>query len=278
MTNFELNEITHSIIQSEYTEMAIQNLIRKILILMGMLTSVLGCHSGSAKVDYQHIQYKHINLDIFKLSDFKQLKLFLNDQNNQPYGYFKNIQKDLKACQSLAFAMNAGMYHPNYQPVGLYVENAQQLKVLNTEKGFGNFFMQPNGVLAWNAKNAVIATTDEFQKSKEFKNLNPLYATQSGPMLVSQGQVNTTFQENAQSLKIRNGVGIKNQTLYFVISREPINFYDFAQVFKKQLKIDDALYLDGTISSAYSPQINMPKQHSKLGPMVAWIDHKSCAH
>ena len=278
MTNFELNKVTCRIIKSEYIEMIIHSFITKNLILMGLLVSLLGCHSGSAEVIYQNAQYKNMHLDIFKISDFRQLKLFLNDQNQQPYGYFKNVQKDLNACQSLVFAMNAGMYHPNYQPVGLYIENAQQLKALNTEKGFGNFFMQPNGVLAWNSKNAVIATTDELQSSKEFKNLNPLYATQSGPMLVSHGQVNATFQKNAQSRKIRNGVGIKNQTLYFVISREPINFYDFAQVFKTQLKIDNALYLDGTISSAYHPKLDSPKQHFKLGPMVGWVNNENCAH
>ena len=213
--------------------------------------------------------------------DAKKLavKLYWKNEKGELFGSIQHLKQWAEnKKQTLLFAMNAGMFHYTYRPVGLYIENAQQLKALNTEKGFGNFFMQPNGVLAWNSKNAVIATTDELQRSKEFKNLNPLYATQSGPMLVSHGRVNATFQKNAQSRKIRNGVGIKNQTLYFVISREPINFYDFAQVFKAQLKIDNALYLDGTISSAYHPKLDSPKQHFKLGPMVGWVNNENCAH
>jgi uncharacterized protein YigE (DUF2233 family) len=45
--------------------------------------------------------------------------------------------------------MNVGMYHADYAPVGLYIEAAQQQQKLNTVKqAYGNFYLQPNGVLA----------------------------------------------------------------------------------------------------------------------------------
>jgi len=47
----------------------------------------------------------------------------------------------------LLFATNAGMYHPDYKPVGLYVENGRELVQANTKSGPGNFHMRPNGVL-----------------------------------------------------------------------------------------------------------------------------------
>lgn len=82
--------------------------------------------------------------------------------------------------------------------------------------------------------------------------------------------------KNSESLKIRNGVGIKNNQLYFVISRGRISFYDFADIFKTQLKINQALYLDGSISSAYIPQAKRNDQIYELGPMFIYDESKQC--
>ena len=60
-------------------------------------------------------------------------------------------------------------------------------------------------------------------------------------MLVVDGKINPNFIPQSDSLKIRNGVGIKNGKLYFVISREGVSFYAFAQYFKQQLSINNAL-------------------------------------
>ena len=46
----------------------------------------------------------------------------------------------------LVFAMNAGMYHPDRRPVGLYVEDGAAGAPLVTRAGPGNFGMLPNGV------------------------------------------------------------------------------------------------------------------------------------
>jgi uncharacterized protein YigE (DUF2233 family) len=42
--------------------------------------------------------------------------------------------------------MNAGMYHEDFSPVGLYVEDGKEIAPLNTADAPGNFFMKPNGV------------------------------------------------------------------------------------------------------------------------------------
>ena len=159
------------------------------------------------------------------------------------------------------------MYHANYQPVGLYVAQGKQLTPLNTDTGFGNFFMQPNGVLAWNAEQAWIGKTTDYAG----QNLQAAYATQSGPMLVINHQINPQFFPDATSKKIRNGVGIKGKTLYFAISQKPVSFYQFAQVFKDTLKTEQALYLDGSISSLYLPQTGREDMRHLLGPMLALV-------
>ncbi|MFW2061635.1 phosphodiester glycosidase family protein, partial [Acinetobacter baumannii] len=85
-------------------------------------------------------------------------------------------------------------------------------------------------------------------KAKVFQ---PDYATQSGPMLVINGRINPLFIATSDSKKIRNGVGIKNNKLYFVISKYRVNFYSFSQFFQKFLEVEQSLYLEGYISSLY---------------------------
>lgn len=233
--------------------------------------STSGVH---ATTEYIKIEKNHDTIaDVVHIRQLNQLKLFLNDTKQQPYNKIKAIAKNLPQCQVLSFAMNAGMYHADYSAVGLYVENSRQISSLNTQKkGFGNFFMQPNGVLAWNDQHAMIQTTQHYASSGFKAN----YVTQSGPMLVIDGEINTSFLPQSDSLKIRNGVGVKNNELYFVISRGKISFYDFAKIFKDDLKIDQALYLDGSISSAYIPQAHRSDHRFNLGPIVGFVEKNSC--
>lgn len=224
-------------------------------------------------MQHQIIKVDNISYDVIKVDHLQQLRLFLKDPKNaRYYQKFAHIQKMLSTCEQLSFAMNAGMYHPDFQPVGLYVEEGKEFVELNEAQGFGNFFMQPNGVLAWNDKYAVIKTTTDY-KSMRFK---PRFATQSGPMLIYKGQVNSQFLADSNSLKIRNGVGVRNNQLYFVISQQRVNFYQFAQFFKQNLKIDNALYLDGSISSLYSSQTKRHDKTFNLGPIVGEIAQENC--
>ena len=227
----------------------------------------------NANTDYiKIIKDKKVIADAVRIDDLDQLQLFLKNQQGQTYKKFATVQKERKKCQ-ISFAMNAGMYHPNFTPVGLYIEQGKQQIELNQQKNkFGNFFMQPNGVVAWNNKQAVIKTTEQYLKS----NFKARYATQSGPMLLINGEINSIFVKNSDSLKVRNGVGIKNNQLYFVISRGKINFYNFADIFKSQLKTDQALYLDGSISSAFIPQVKRNDQTYDLGPMFIYSEAKNC--
>jgi len=215
-----------------------------------------------------------IQADVVKVKNFKGLSLHLYQSNGEPYSTLTHLAKRMQqACRPLSFAMNAGMFQHDYSAVGLYVENSQQLHTLNTAtQGFGNFLIQPNGVLAWNDHDVRLQTTAEYAKST----FQARYATQSGPMLVTQGQINSNFLKDASSYKIRNGVGLKNQQLYFVISNEPVTFYQFATFFKEALKIEDALYLDGSLSSAYIPALNRFDAWRRLGPMLAYGEFKSC--
>lgn len=236
------------------------------------------CSHSYATVDYQRVKAKNnIVVDVVKVQNLSRLKLFLNDATQQPYQSFARVEKNLPKCQSLSFSMNAGMYHANYAPVGLYVEQGKKLTDLNEQSGYGNFFMQPNGVLAWNTQKAKILTTANYKKqSLSQQAFKADFATQSGPMLVMDGKINPQFLPDATSLKIRNGVGVKNNQLYFVISRDRVSFYQFAQFFQQDLAIEQALYLDGSISSVYIPQAKRHDRRYSLGPMLGIVEKSSC--
>ncbi|WP_028978212.1 phosphodiester glycosidase family protein [Sporocytophaga myxococcoides] len=165
--------------------------------------------------------------------------------------------------QKLVFAMNGGMYQKDNSPQGLYIEDAKVISKLNTGSGNGNFHMKPNGVFYITTNNkAYISQTSEF-KSKDIK-----YATQSGPMLVIDGTIHPVFQKGSQNLNIRNGVGIlPDGNIIFAISKNEINFYDFAQYFK-DAGCKNALYLDGFVSRAYIPEKNWIQTDGNFGVII----------
>lgn len=164
----------------------------------------------------------------------------------------------------LRFAMNAGMYMEDQRPLGLYMENGRSIRKLVTKtSGYGNFYLQPNGVFSVaDGIAAVFPTSQTVLEAKGF-------ATQSGPMLVVNGRVNPAFTRGSTNLNIRNGVGIlPDNKVLFAISRQPVNFFDFA-VFFEQHGCNDALFLDGAISRAYMPDLGIEQLDGKLGPLIA---------
>lgn len=161
---------------------------------------------------------------------------------------FENIVKDYK---NVGFLMNAGMFHENYQPVGLLINKSQKFNSLDSSiaPGFGNFYMYPNGVFFLNKKLQPKVVITDFYKSFYSEDSTIYLATQSGPILVYNGQIHPGFGINSTNKNIRNGVGVnKKGEIVFAISKEPITFYDFAYAFREFLDCPNALYLDGTIS------------------------------
>jgi uncharacterized protein YigE (DUF2233 family) len=214
------------------------------------------------------LTYQGVNFDIYNVPMVQNgLKLLCTDDQKVPFRDVKTLKSYLEnRHQQLVFAMNAGMYTTENLPKGVYIEQKQTIFPLDTaQSGFGNFYLQPNGVFAFDDTSAVVLTTSIFQK--QLKNYN--YATQSGPLLVINNAINPVFTSDSKSLYIRNGVGItQGGKIVFAISNQPINFYLFAQLFKDELHCPNALFLDGAISKMYAPEINRFDVNGDLGPFV----------
>lgn len=200
------------------------------------------------------------------------LRLFWRDEGGEPYGGFARVvDKVAQGGGTLAFAMNAGMYQPDLSPVGLYVEGGQELHPVNRRAGEGNFGMRPNGVLWIDGARAGVTETSRFLQM----GVRPRFATQSGPLLVMGGRFHPKIRPDGTSAKIRNGVGAcEDGKLRFVITDQPVTFYAFAVLFRDVLKCPDALFLDGSISALYAPQLSRNDGWRPMGPIVGVVEKK----
>jgi len=154
-------------------------------------------------------------------------------------------------------------------PLGLYVEDGRTVRKLVTRTdGYGNFYLNPNGVFGVDSTGkAFVVTTAEYPSLRGVRQ-----ATQSGPMLVVDGRVNAAFDPRSTNLNIRNGVGIlPDGRALFAISRVTVSFHDFARFFQEH-GCREALFLDGTISRAYMPEAGLEQMDGVLGPLIVAED------
>ena len=164
------------------------------------------------------------------------------------------------------FAMNAGMYHEDLSPVGLYVEEGKEQAMLQSGEGEGNFFLKPNGVFFVTAAGkAGVLTTEDYAAEKPAA----WFATQSGPMLVINGAPHPKFEENGASRFIRNGVGLRaDGTAVFAISRTEVSFGSFARLFRDALECPNALYFDGVVSAFSDGDSTLVGGGYPAGPII----------
>ncbi|MEJ6399206.1 phosphodiester glycosidase family protein [Yoonia sp. 208BN28-4] len=195
----------------------------------------------------------------------EDLRLFHSDQDGALLGDFAAIES-VHPDKTLAFAMNAGMYHADRAPVGLYREGNTDVSRIVTSAGPGNFGLLPNGVLC------LTDTTAKVYESLDFVTRAPACrdASQSGPMLVINGALHPRFIPDSSSEFIRNGVGTSadGRTAVFAIANDAVNFHTFGRLFRDHLNLPNALYFDGKVSRLYAPTLGRHDFGFQLGPMV----------
>jgi uncharacterized protein YigE (DUF2233 family) len=196
-----------------------------------------------------------------------ELLLADNGPDGKPMREFDGLAAKLEArANTVAFAMNAGMFDASGRPIGYYVEDGAEQVPLNRRDGPGNFHMKPNGVFYGDEKGWHVATTDAFASSKPG---HIRFATQSGPMLVIAGKLHPQIAENGTSLLIRNGVGVSaDGSAWFAISDAPVSFGRFARLFRDRLGCPQALYLDGSVSRLWDPVASRRDEGTPIGPIV----------
>jgi len=228
------------------------------LVLPGLVGASLWARQPPMDGDAQVVAYE---VD----GQTQQLELYWKDDNGQLLSNIQRLKDWLNGRgRRLVFAANAGMFNPQHEPQGILVQGFKLVTPLDTEAGRGNFYLRPNGVFYTTADGrAGVCMTEEFGAKKKVK-----FATQSGPMLLIDGQVHPAFGHESANLNIRNGVGIlPNGHALFAMSKGKVSFYTFARYFADR-GCRNALYLDGAISRTYCPAAGWVQTDGDFGVMV----------
>ncbi|MEM9967553.1 MAG: phosphodiester glycosidase family protein [Pseudomonadota bacterium] len=200
------------------------------------------------------------------------LRVFLKDKDGDVFGRFSRLDAALnEEGARLGFATNAGMYHDDRRPVGYYVENGKELQAVISTDGPGNFGLLPNGIFCVREDDFAVIETQLFLA-------NPpecVFATQSGPMLVIEGDLHPRFLPDGSSTYVRNGVGVSEdgEIASFAISKNAVNFHTFGRLFRDHLSLKNALYLDGNISRMRVPELGLDGAgFVALGPILGVVE------
>ncbi|BDD06643.1 phosphodiester glycosidase family protein [Aureibacter tunicatorum] len=224
-------------------------------------------------VSFDRVEHK-VDEDLFVLHEAipksGKLKFYWKDGNGRRFESLGNLRKHLSENgEKLIFAVNGGMYDSKRKPQGLYVEDGTVKQNLDTcEDGYGNFYMQPNGVFYLKKEGkAEIVSTHDFELDSTIE-----FATQSGPMLLINGEYHKKLMKGSANVHIRNGVGIlPNGNALFAMSKDKVNFYDLATLFK-QKGCDNALYLDGYVSRTFASKSNWEQIDGDFGVIIAEVE------
>lgn len=218
------------------------------------------CGQGSCR-DVRHDSVDHVVCS-YRL-DGVSVELFHSDDQGRVYGSLGALKQNLTRKPILL--ANGGMYHDDLAPVGLYIERRKQKARLSTKGGWGNFHLLPNGVFWIEGRKAGVTESKAFAAAGRKVD----FATQSGPMLVIDGDLHPRFLKNSDSRKIRNGVGVSEdgEWIHFAQSRRTVTFWSFGTLFQKVLKTPNALFLDGTISTLEAPNRRLGGWRP-LGPII----------
>jgi uncharacterized protein YigE (DUF2233 family) len=229
------------------------------------LLAVLAAPASAATCD--KAEYAGASYAVCRVEAGEDLRLWLTGADGAPMATFERVREALgREGLALGFAMNAGMYHPDRSPVGLYVEDGREVTPIVTAGSRGNFGMRPNGVFCAFADRFAVIESRRFAKAPP----DCRFATQSGPMLVIGGDLHPRFLKRSDSRNIRNGVGVTadGSAAIFVMTDVRVTFYEFATFFRDGLGTPDALFLDGSISRLYAPALDREDFGLPMGPIV----------
>jgi uncharacterized protein YigE (DUF2233 family) len=204
--------------------------------------------------------------------------LFWRDEQSKPYRTFSVLADSLaRDGLDLVFAINGGMFQTDFTPVGLHIEDGRELRPPNRSaapagmRPVPNFYKKPNGVFYLVDGAAGVLDTETFLQRLPAVD----HATQSGPMLVIEGQLHPALIEGSRDRTWRTGVGVSDGGMvHFAISEGHVNFFDFARLFRDGLGTPNALFLDGGRGTGiYAPELgrNDRSWHGGFGPIIGAV-------
>ncbi|MDF1811345.1 MAG: phosphodiester glycosidase family protein [Verrucomicrobiales bacterium] len=213
---------------------------------------------------------------IYRLDPEKEkLELFLGEKKGKPNTFPALEERLNRQGKQLKFAVNAGIFEPNFVSSGLHVSEGKTIVKLNLadfkktrESEFTpNFYLKPNGVfyLLEDGRVGIV----ESSRYRTLRFASPVrIANQSGPLLAAAGKIHPVLTKDSISTRHRNGLGVtKDGKIIFACTvhdrkKGLSNLYNFSTLFTAKLRCPDALYLDGDISYIFIKGVTPPLRES----------------
>lgn len=238
--------------------------------LAALLFVALWAHPAAAEPRFASPVYAGTTIDVVTLDHGADLDLVWRDSRARNLTTLFAARTALEATGRKVLAVtNAGIFgvsSTGAYPLGVHIQAGLALRPLNTATGTGNFYLKPNGVFWLDTRRVGhVAEAGEFA-AIDRKTVR--LATQSGPLLLHGGTIHPAFRRDAPSRKIRSGIATCGGKVVLAVSRDGINFWDFATFFRDSLHCRDALYLDGSISRLYAPARGL---HADAGPFAGML-------
>ncbi|NNC89909.1 MAG: hypothetical protein HKN82_15735 [Akkermansiaceae bacterium] len=227
-----------------------------VLALFAILTGSSAAQSASADYTVEQVEYEDVRYEVVR-ADPAAVRLLWKDEKGRPLRTLGRARDLLeRRGEQPLMIISGGVFEGEGSLIGLHVEDGEEQNELNLGDGKGNFFIKPNGVFLvredGDGCKALIWTSSIYSswlKVRKDQKALPLFAMQSGPMLVMRGMRNLKLDPESASKMDRNGIGIDRdgRVIFAITARgESVNLYGFAKLFES-LGCKDALFLNGDI-------------------------------
>lgn len=230
-----------------------------IALMMGMLSCSASQASSSPGLTQLRVEHKGEAWEVIRVELDQQALRLTGGEPTDPH--------TLAELGEVTLAMNAGMYLKDLRPVGLLIQDGVEHAPLELGPGGGgNFFIKPNGVLAWGSGGAWIVESTAWAAGPPE---GVGFATQSGPLLVHQGRILPELNPASTSTYTRNGACVsEGDTVVLFISHRAVSLYTAAEFASAALGCREALYLDGGVSVLRTRSGTMGHRRGSFGPFM----------
>lgn len=242
---------------------------RKWTMALLMLIGICPAHAEEAvapeKKTIDGVEYHIITVDP------QRIKILWKGDDDKPLRTFPEAAKYLEKKGNPARVLcNGGIFEPGGIPSGLMVQDGKQLKPINLKDGDGNFFLKPNGVFLTTLGGAMVIDAKRYPP----QGVPIRDAVQSGPLLLSGGQIHPKFNPKSNWRLTRNGVGVTKEGKVVLAmtdfhSEKLPTLWEFAKLFQT-LECDNALFLDGDLSQMRSGE-ELKKRSNRFGSIIAVV-------
>lgn len=207
-----------------------------ILLLPGFAEVTSDWQQLGPGIEYQDLDHSY-------LTPWSHVHAFRIDLKTNRLGLVTARQLDAPHASASEYArhsnalltINGGFFDKDYQPLGLRINQGQQLSPLKKISWWGVFYVRNN--------KAGVASARQFQQGNHLD-----FAVQSGPRLLVKGQIPALKPGRAE----RSALGITKdgKVIMLITDNAPVSTQELAAIMKAPpLNCVDALNLDGGSSS-----------------------------